>query len=57
LRESAVFAAKLDFQAATERKALGDTRAMSAPLVPLALLGLLGAPEQPDAKEKLVGQQ
>jgi hypothetical protein len=57
LRESAAFAAKLDFQATTEPKALGDTRAMSAPLVPLALLGLLGEPEQLVGKEKLVGQQ
>jgi hypothetical protein len=30
---------------------------MSAPLVLLALLGLLGEPEQLVSKEKLVGQQ
>jgi len=56
-KESAVFAAKLDFQATTAPKALGDTKAMSAPLVLLVLLVLLGESEQLVGKEKLVNQQ
>jgi hypothetical protein len=49
-KESAAFAAKLDFQAVTEPKALGDTRAMSAQWDPQALLAPQ-APQEPRASK------
>lgn len=56
-KESAGFAAKLVFQVVTGLKALGDTKAMSAPSGPLALQALLAPQEQKVNKEKLVRQQ